>query len=190
MQLKATTTLATPTLFQMTIAEYLATGGYDHHLRKVRKVYAEQVLHMTQSVQRHFPEGTRTTRPQGGSVLWVQLPGEVDTAPPPRPRLRRGHQHRAGTDLFPQGQVPRLPPPQLRVGVRRADGEGAGAVGGDGAGRDACVNSRRAGTRSNVCPTPVFERCSAKARISPTNGSRSSRRTAQTRTSGGFIRPD
>jgi DNA-binding transcriptional MocR family regulator len=79
MLLKATTTLATPTLFQMTIAEYLATGGYDHHLRKVRKLYAEQVLQMTQAVQRHFPDGARTTRPQGGSVLWVQLPGGVDS---------------------------------------------------------------------------------------------------------------
>ena len=78
MQLKATTTLATPTLFQMTIAEYLATGGYDHHLRRVRKCYAEQVLQMTQAVQRFFPDGTRTTRPQGGSVLWVQLPGKAD----------------------------------------------------------------------------------------------------------------
>ena len=78
MQLKATTTLATPTLFQMAIADYLATGGYDHHLRKTRKVYAEQVAQMTQAVQRFLPDGTRTTRPQGGSVLWVQLPGKVD----------------------------------------------------------------------------------------------------------------
>jgi len=78
MQLKATTTLATPTLFQMAIADYLATGGYDHHLRKVRKLYAEQVAQMTQAVQRFLPDGTRTTRPQGGSILWVQLPGKVD----------------------------------------------------------------------------------------------------------------
>jgi DNA-binding transcriptional MocR family regulator len=78
MQFKATTTLATPTLFQMAIADYLATGGYDHHLRKVRKLYAEQLAQMTQAVQRFLPEGTRTTRPQGGSVLWVQLPGKVD----------------------------------------------------------------------------------------------------------------
>lgn len=29
------------------------------------------------AVQQHFPEGTQMTRPHGGFILWVSLPGKV-----------------------------------------------------------------------------------------------------------------
>ncbi len=75
-----TSTLATPTLPQLAIAEFLATGGYDRHLRRVRKLYAEQVRQVTRAVQEYFPAGTRVTRPAGGSVVWVELPpGAADS---------------------------------------------------------------------------------------------------------------
>lgn len=104
MQLKATTSLATPTLFQKAIAEYLSTGGYDHHLRRVRKLYAYQVVQVTQAVQRAFPDGTRTTRPQGGSVLWVQLPGKVDSLRVHDLAYARGISIAPGSMFSPQGK--------------------------------------------------------------------------------------
>lgn len=61
-------------LSQMAVAEFIASGGYDHHLRRLRREYAFSVEQMSQAVMRHFPEGTRVTRPAGGFVLWVQLP--------------------------------------------------------------------------------------------------------------------
>jgi DNA-binding transcriptional MocR family regulator len=30
------------------------------------------------AITEHFPQGTRATRPQGGAVLWVELPGNID----------------------------------------------------------------------------------------------------------------
>lgn len=45
--LKFLNTIATATLPQYAIADFLANGGYDHHLRKVRRVYAEKVRSMT-----------------------------------------------------------------------------------------------------------------------------------------------
>ena len=77
-RLKIATTLATATLPQMAIAQFLATGGYEHHLRKVRSFYADQVQLVSAAVQRYFPPGTRVTRPAGGFVVWVELPREVD----------------------------------------------------------------------------------------------------------------
>lgn len=77
--LKFTTNIATATLPQLAIAEFLENGGYDHHLRHIRKVYARHVAQMSQAVTREFPSGTRVTRPQGGFVLWVQLPEQVDS---------------------------------------------------------------------------------------------------------------
>ena len=77
--LKFISSVGTPTLPQMTIAEFLANGGYDHHLRKLRRFYGEQVPRVTQAITRYFPEGTKVTRPAGGYVLWVELPPRVDS---------------------------------------------------------------------------------------------------------------
>src|SRR5437667_6156252 len=72
--LKYVNTSATASLPQMAIAEFLQNGGYDHHLRKIRRLYATQMQRMSETISRHFPEGTRITRPSGGMCLWVELP--------------------------------------------------------------------------------------------------------------------
>ncbi|MFZ5911089.1 MAG: PLP-dependent aminotransferase family protein [Chloroflexota bacterium] len=76
---KFTVSTATATLPQMAIAEFLESGGYDHHLRRIRREYASNVALLSQAVTRHLPPGTRVTRPSGGFVLWVQLPEQVDS---------------------------------------------------------------------------------------------------------------
>ena len=75
---KFTMNTATATLPQMAIAEFLHSGGYDHHLRQLRREYARNVQLLSQAVQNYFPPETRLTRPSGGFVLWVQLPGKID----------------------------------------------------------------------------------------------------------------
>jgi DNA-binding transcriptional MocR family regulator len=78
-RLKFTNTMGTPTILQKTLAEFLRDGGYDHHLRTLRRAYAQQLTLFAQTMQRHFPEGTRYSRPQGGNVIWVEFPAGVDT---------------------------------------------------------------------------------------------------------------
>lgn len=78
-RLKLTNSISTATLLQMTIAEMLHNGGYDRHLRQLRKVYASQVQLVSQAVCKYFPDGTKMTRPMGGHVLWVELPRHVDS---------------------------------------------------------------------------------------------------------------
>jgi DNA-binding transcriptional MocR family regulator len=34
---------------------------------------------MIAAVSRHFPAATRITEPQGGFVLWLELPDDIDT---------------------------------------------------------------------------------------------------------------
>jgi DNA-binding transcriptional MocR family regulator len=77
MALKLTSTLATGTLPQAAIAEFVANGGYDHYLRAVRQTYAKQVRQMSDAVAASFPSGVKLTRPSGGFVLWVELPPAV-----------------------------------------------------------------------------------------------------------------
>jgi DNA-binding transcriptional MocR family regulator len=77
-RLKSACTIATATAPQMAIAEFLVNGGYDHHLRKIRRIYMRQIWLMTQAVGKFFPPGTKVTRPAGGFVLWVELPEHTD----------------------------------------------------------------------------------------------------------------
>ena len=43
-----------------------------------------------QAVMRYFPEGTRVTRPNGGFVLWVQMPEYADSLRLYRQALQAG----------------------------------------------------------------------------------------------------
>lgn len=78
-RLKRTASMGNPVLPQLMVAEFLANGSYDLHLRKLRKVYTQQIDRMILAISRHFPPGTRVTRPQGGHVLWVELASRIDT---------------------------------------------------------------------------------------------------------------
>ncbi|MBD2767290.1 PLP-dependent aminotransferase family protein [Hymenobacter sp. BT664] len=77
-RLKAMHNLATATLPQLALSEYLAHGRYDHHLRQLRQAFAQQVQQTTQAIQRYFPADTRVTQPAGGFVLWIELPASGD----------------------------------------------------------------------------------------------------------------
>jgi DNA-binding transcriptional MocR family regulator len=78
-RLKFTNTLGTPVILQKTVSDFLRNGGYDHHLRSIRRAYHQQLHLFSQSILRHFPAGTRLSRPEGGFILWVELPPAVDT---------------------------------------------------------------------------------------------------------------
>jgi DNA-binding transcriptional MocR family regulator len=78
-RLKFTNTMGTPLVLQKTLAEFLRDGGYDHHLRSLRRAYHQHLHLFAQGMQQHFPEGTRYSRPQGGNFIWVELAPKVDT---------------------------------------------------------------------------------------------------------------
>lgn len=76
---KYVTNLATPTVPQLAVADLLESGRYDRHLRTLRGELARAVQRMTAAVSHYFPPGTRITRPEGGFVLWVELPDHIDS---------------------------------------------------------------------------------------------------------------
>jgi len=78
-RLKAVSSMAESRLLSETLAEFLANGGYDHHLRTLRRRYAANMDEARGLIARYFPQGTRATLPRGGFVFWVELPEQVDT---------------------------------------------------------------------------------------------------------------
>lgn len=77
-KLQLVTTLSTPALPQMTVAEFMQSGLYDRHLRQLRTALAAQIERITLAITEYFPQNVKMTRPQGGFVLWVELPGKID----------------------------------------------------------------------------------------------------------------
>ncbi|BBB29270.1 PLP-dependent aminotransferase family protein [Neptunomonas japonica] len=79
MHMKYVVTASTPTITQLGIAEFIAQGGYERHIRKVRAQYHQSRDVMIGWVEKYFPQGTKISYPQGGFLLWVELPDDIDT---------------------------------------------------------------------------------------------------------------
>ncbi len=68
-----------PWLEQMVLAEFIASGEYDRHLRRVRKVYMERRDCLIGRLQRHFGEPQLFGTDAGYHVTWL-LPSEFPSA--------------------------------------------------------------------------------------------------------------
>jgi DNA-binding transcriptional MocR family regulator len=77
-RVKFINTVATASLGQLALGEYLESGGYDRYLARLRIAFAEQVRMVSHAAAKYFPPGTRITRPDAGYLLWVELPKKVD----------------------------------------------------------------------------------------------------------------
>jgi DNA-binding transcriptional MocR family regulator len=87
---KIISSLATTIPVQAALARYLARGHYERHLRALRRELARRQRLFVTSMERHFPPGTRWTRPEGGYLLWVEMPPGVDAIELHRAALGRG----------------------------------------------------------------------------------------------------
>lgn len=150
---KALFNIASASPTQLAVAEFLTSGGYDRHLRALRRTYARQVAEARAAVGRWFPPGTRVTRPEGGFALWIELPPEVDAFAVYEEALGRGIGVTPGS-LFTTGDGFRN---CLRICVAvwseriaqavRTVGAIAGAVAGE-------ARPRARGARAALAPAP------------------------------------
>ena len=79
MKLKLFHTLSSSTISNEIIANFLETGRYESHLRKLRQKLHTTYLQYVRVIGDYFPEETRISRPQGGLALWIELPKQVNT---------------------------------------------------------------------------------------------------------------
>lgn len=79
MMMKYISSMSTPVLHQLAIAEFIAQGYYEKHLRKARSNQQSDRDIMIGLLKRHMPEGTRISFPQGGYLLWIEMPKKIDS---------------------------------------------------------------------------------------------------------------
>jgi DNA-binding transcriptional MocR family regulator len=64
---------------QKALCELLSFGVYDRHLKKFRIELNKNLVRTTNLIEQYFPEGTKISSPIGGLVIWVELPGYINT---------------------------------------------------------------------------------------------------------------
>lgn len=104
MHMKYISTGYTATQPQLAIADFIEGGHYQPHLRRVRGQYQRARDQMIDWVSRYLPAGTRASRPQGGFVLWVELPESFDTLRLNRALLEQGVQIAVGSIFSASGK--------------------------------------------------------------------------------------
>lgn len=67
-----------PSLIEQVLAEFLASSGFDAHLRRLRQRLKVQVEAHQRAILAHFPAGTALSSGTGGYAIWVALPGGLN----------------------------------------------------------------------------------------------------------------
>jgi len=61
-------------LNQWVLNEYVRSGDYDRNIKRLRRVLKRNKERMMCLIAAHFPVNTKMSNPQGGGVLWLELP--------------------------------------------------------------------------------------------------------------------
>ncbi len=75
---KTFTNISAPNLTQLIVAEFLNSGKYDRFIRQFTAKLAKQMFAFQNAIEQFFPQGTKISRPQGGCILWVELPKQIN----------------------------------------------------------------------------------------------------------------
>ncbi len=75
--LKRVGELTSPLVLQAALNLFLARGEYDRHLARTRARLKGRLALAHRVIRERFPAGTRSERPSGGWVLWIELPPGV-----------------------------------------------------------------------------------------------------------------
>jgi DNA-binding transcriptional MocR family regulator len=89
-RLKSSVSISTSALDQYVLSRFMSNGMFDRYLRSLRATIRKQVRDTARAVEKHFPKGTRLVLPEGGVLLWVQLPRGVDSMEVYKRALKHG----------------------------------------------------------------------------------------------------
>jgi DNA-binding transcriptional MocR family regulator len=102
-QQKLASSLGTAVPVQLALANYLARGSYERHLRALRARLRSKRDRYIERIVDAFPAGTRVSRPGGGYFLWVELPSGCDAMALARQAMAEGISVAPGPMFTPSG---------------------------------------------------------------------------------------
>ena len=124
---KQASDLHTSTVEQRAAARMLADFDYDGHVLSLRREYGARCEAMLEAIEKEFPAECRSTRPEGGLFVWVELPASIDGQDLFEEALADGVAFVPGASFFasePKENFIRLnfsnrPPDMIREGINR-----------------------------------------------------------------------
>jgi len=93
----------TPNLTQDLVAEYIGAGLYEERIGKNCDLYRDKCALMFEEAQKHFPEGTKLVRPEGGMFIWAELPEEYNCTELFKTAVEAGVAYVPGTHFYAHG---------------------------------------------------------------------------------------
>ena len=97
---KQSTDLHTDQLAQAALAEFIRRGYLARHLAKMRKVYRGGWKRWKNALEKHMPEETTWTRPEGGMSVWLTLAAGLRRRRIPDSRARARSAVRSGAPFL------------------------------------------------------------------------------------------
>ncbi|MEO0838562.1 MAG: PLP-dependent aminotransferase family protein [Cyanobacteria bacterium J06643_5] len=94
----------TSTISQAIVSEYLASGHYRRHRKKLQTENLLSRNLMLQAMENYFPQEAKWTVPNGGLFLWVQLPDNIDISEIRQQAIKENVLFASGSAFFPDKQ--------------------------------------------------------------------------------------
>jgi DNA-binding transcriptional MocR family regulator len=118
--------ITTSPLLQAGLAQFLSEGSYDRHLRNAVRVVEQRLEAAEKALRAHLPQGSQFTMPEGGYLVWVNLPDAIDSARLLAEARRAGVVYAPGQIFFPDEQpssacrlsLAHATPSQIERGIR------------------------------------------------------------------------
>ena len=79
-ELKYEINLGTNELAQHIVAQFLKSGEYCRHVRKMRVIHRDTIMQIKKCIDQYWGDNVKHNMPTGGFLLWVKMPSGISTA--------------------------------------------------------------------------------------------------------------
>jgi len=117
--LKRFSDLGSGNLVQEVLAEFVTRGFYDLHLKRLHRVFRIRMQLALRTMEGHFPDSVRWTRPAGGYTIWIKMPRSIDEGRLKELMSRHGVIVSFGGYYFGSGDLSRF----IRVSIAKTNEE-------------------------------------------------------------------
>jgi DNA-binding transcriptional MocR family regulator len=119
-QLKCQQDMHSATLCEVAFRKYLEEADLDSHLKYLRALNRRRRELGRDLIEKFFPEGTAIWIPEGGFLLWVEVPPQIDTEAAYHAALRKNVAFSRGKSFF---TTPEAKTSAMRINCSRPTAE-------------------------------------------------------------------
>ncbi len=76
--IKAMTDISTSGILQRTLADFISSDNYIHHIEKINNVFKRKMDIVYKLIRDYMPKDVEVSMPDGGISFWVKLPEGID----------------------------------------------------------------------------------------------------------------